>query len=578
MNKQTFFSKNPSKAQTSSPRGELGWGLLLFFTLVALAGQAQTKTSALLRGRIVNVPTEFEDRLSLHYYDPLQTISFNDVPLQLDSLGRFEAEVPLMDTAPVALVWTGLLLSPGETYDVEMDGATGSVVVKGRNAALTNEVIQHQPEVCAWDMDAMKHETDAFVIDAAEKELKRLEAANDSIQKTNGLSVQWRNYAKSHVLSTMAGYLVQRRYVDAAVRQSADGKLWRWLHDHFICQMPRPYTLIQDHLGYIIMNYTMELVSPRGRKGFNLRGIDTAISIALDQQADGTIDRSEAYADSLRSLRTMLREYKALSDAGTPDSILASHPFAKAVPQYFSDTYLKGLLTDGAVGERETAEDFNRVASLDMPDDIRDYARAVLLFSQMERYHAPLKPVLLKLAGEVKNDYFRTRIIEQSNRYHDFALRSDYEASLMSNEPLAGMTDGEEIFSRIIRPYRGRILFVDFWGTWCGPCKYDLKNCTLPLHQALSDLPVTYLYLCNGSTTEAWRSTIAEYSLTGENLVHYNLPAAQQSAVEKYLGVHKYPTYIIFDRNGQRVTTEDNEPRPFDPEAIRKMMMEFLEK
>lgn len=552
--------------------------ITILLALVTLAGNGQTKSSALLRGRIVNVPKEFENRLSMHYYDPLQTISSNDVPLQLDSFGRFDVEVPLLDTAPVELVWTRLLLSPGETYDVEMDGATGCVVVKGRDAALSNEVIQHQPEGCVWDMEAMKNETDAFVIDAAEKELKRLEATNDSIQKAFGLSEQWRDYARYRVMSTMADYLVQRRYVDAVVRQSADGKLWQWLHEYFICQMPRPFTLIQDHLGYIVMNYMREVVSPRVRKGFNLRGIDTAISIALEQQADGTISRSEAFADSMRTLRTMLHEYKALSDAGTPDSILASHSFAKAVPQYFSDTYLNGLITGGAVGERETVENINRVASLNMPDDIRDYARAVLLYNQIEQYHASLKPTLLKLASEVKNDYFRTRIIEESNRYHELALRSDYEASLMPNTPLSGLTVGEEIFSKIIKPYRGRILFVDFWGTWCGPCKADLKNHARLLHQALNDLPVTYLYLCNGSATEAWRSTIAEYSLTGEHIVHYNLPAGQQQAVEKYLGVHHFPTYIIFDRDGQRVTTEENEPKPYNPEAVRRMMLGLIDK
>lgn len=237
--------------------------ITILLALIAMAVQAQTNTSALLRGRIVNVPKEFEDRLSLHYYDPLQTISSNDVPLQLDSLGRFEVEVPLMDTAPVAIVWIVLLLSPGETYDVEMDGATGSVVVKGRDAALTNEVIQHQPMACIWDMEAMKDEPDAFVMDAAKKEQKRLEAANDSIQKVFGLSKQWRDYARYRIMSTLAYYLVQRRFVDATVRQSADGKLWQWLHDNFIYQMPCPFTLIQDHLGYIIMNYAMELVSPR---------------------------------------------------------------------------------------------------------------------------------------------------------------------------------------------------------------------------------------------------------------------------------------------------------------------------
>ena len=53
--------------------------------------------------------------------------------------------------------------------------------------------------------------------------------------------------------------------------------------------------------------------------------------------------------------------------------------------------------------------------------------------------------------------------------------------------------------------------------------------------------------------------------------------AAQQSAVEKYLGVHKFPTYIIFDRNGQRVTTEENEPRPYDPESVRRLMMGLID-
>lgn len=551
--------------------------LTALLALVALAGQGQTPTSALIRGRITNVPKGHEDRLTIHYTEPLQTMSSNEVPLQLDSLGRFEVEVPLMDTTPVALVWTRLLLSPGETYDVEMDGGTGDVIVKGRDARLCNEVIAHQPAVCTWDTEWMKTQTDAVVIEEAEKELKQLQAANDSIYRSNpGLSQQWRDYAKSRAMASIASYLVQRRYVDASVRQSADGKLWQWLHDHFICQLPHPYTLIQDELGYIVMNYTLELIAPRQRNGFNLRGIDTAISIALEEQADGTISQSEAYADSLRTLRTMLQDYKALMGNGAPDSVLTSHPFAKTVPQYFSDTYLMGLLTGGAVGERETMENIERLKDLDMPEDVRDYARAVLLYKEIETYHAPLKPTLQSLVAEVRNDYFRNIITSTSNRYHTLALRNDYESSLMSNEPFKDLTDGKEIFDKIIAPYRGRIVYVDFWGTWCGPCKMDLKNHTHPLHQALSDLPVTYLYLCNGSQTEAWRSTIAEYNLTGEHLVHYNLPAALQSAVEKYLHVSHFPTYIIFDREGLRVTTEDREPKPYNPEAVRRTMQEIM--
>ena len=114
----------------------------------------------------------------------------------------------------------------------------------------------------------------------------------------------------------------------------------------------------------------------------------------------------------------------------------------------------------------------------------------------------------------VENEFFRQTINERNLFYRDLALRN-INASLMPNEPLANLTDGKEIFEKIIAPYRGRILYVDFWGTWCGPCKIDLKNFTHPLHQALSDLPVTYLYLCNGSPVESWRSTIADYNPAG---------------------------------------------------------------
>ena len=84
--------------------------ITILLALVSMAGQGQTEASALIRGRIINVPKGHEDRLTIHYTEPLQTMSSDEVPLQLDSLGRFEVEVPLLDTAPVILVWTRLLL------------------------------------------------------------------------------------------------------------------------------------------------------------------------------------------------------------------------------------------------------------------------------------------------------------------------------------------------------------------------------------------------------------------------------------------------------------------------------------
>ena len=49
----------------------------------------------------------------------------------------------------------------------------------------------------------------------------------------------------------------------------------------------------------------------------------------------------------------------------------------------------------------------------------------------------------------------------------------------------------------------------------------------------------------------------------GDNVVHYNLPAEQQKAVENYIGVTGYPTYRLIDRDGMLLDVNAS-PQPLD--------------
>lgn len=121
--------------------------------------------------------------------------------------------------------------------------------------------------------------------------------------------------------------------------------------------------------------------------------------------------------------------------------------------------------------------------------------------------------------------------------------------SLRPSTDVEGMSDGEKILRKLIEPYKGRIIYVDIWGTWCTPCRENLKD-SWKLKEALKDYDIVYLYLANRSSDEAWKSVISEYNLTGPNCVHYNLPADQQNAIEQYIGVTGYPTYKLIDKQG----------------------------
>lgn len=72
-------------------------------------------------------------------------------------------------------------------------------------------------------------------------------------------------------------------------------------------------------------------------------------------------------------------------------------------------------------------------------------------------------------------------------------------------------------------------------------------------YESLKDYDLVYLYLANRSPEDAWKNVIKQYDVTSDNVVHYNLPADQQSAVEQFVGVNGYPTYRLIDRNGNLV-------------------------
>jgi len=51
--------------------------------------------------------------------------------------------------------------------------------------------------------------------------------------------------------------------------------------------------------------------------------------------------------------------------------------------------------------------------------------------------------------------------------------------------------------------------------------------------------------------------------VTGENVVHYNLPEVQQRAIENYLNVHGFPTYKLIDELGN-ILDVNADPRDLD--------------
>ena len=529
---------------------------------------------ATLRGRLINVPEGHEDRVMLHVPDPLQPIFEDDRHIDRDSLGRFEFTIELANTGEVSLLWANLILTPGNTYYILMDVATGQTYVMGRDARLSNELLAHDTPHYKVKSQDYEQKTDVELLEAVNKDMQRVQAVWEKTEQSAPmLSKRYRQLSRWQWKMSAAHSLVQRRYVSSDVRKCEDGRLWQWLRENVFDGLARPYTLVQSSLGYSLDNYTTELLRPRRHSAYSFDFIEATIDIVEEKG-----QQSAAYMDSLRTLRQQMNDYRQKEESGTPDSLLTDLPFTTMIEQMFAKgSLLTQVIRSSEPEERVLLQNIRRIDSLRLKDELKDLSQAIAINAQLERKHGPLSETLRKVMEEtVENPYYRQRILQRSDYYAALAAKLQRgNGCLMLNEPLAGLTDGKEILDKILEPYRGRVVYLDVWGTWCVPCKANLKHFTKPMHETLFDLPVTYLYLCNNSSDEAWRSVIGEYELTGEHSVHYNLPNAQQTAVEEYLGIRHYPTYLLFDPQGNR---QPEEYKPYNLEAVREAIKKLIEK
>lgn len=159
-----------------------------------------------------------------------------------------------------------------------------------------------------------------------------------------------------------------------------------------------------------------------------------------------------------------------------------------------------------------------------------------------------------------------TSDLQQEDLKQAFLNRLERRAQLMKGRPaidLEIMTpDGKQ---GKLRDYKGRILYVDFWATWCGPCMAEMPD--------FNELSVKYPHICFVGISldedeKAWRNKIGSGN-QGEVIE----VLCHDSRTKTGWDIAGIPRFLLIDEDFNIISSDA--PRPSQKDLIEPLLEKY---
>ena len=110
----------------------------------------------------------------------------------------------------------------------------------------------------------------------------------------------------------------------------------------------------------------------------------------------------------------------------------------------------------------------------------------------------------------------------------------------MAPEFTLASTDGKDIR---LSDYKGKVVIVDFWATWCGPCRKGIPDLIELQKEFGKDIVVIGISLDSGTKGDVV-PFIQKFG------INYPITYGTPEVTQQYGGVEAIPTSFVIDKNG----------------------------
>jgi thiol-disulfide isomerase/thioredoxin len=137
--------------------------------------------------------------------------------------------------------------------------------------------------------------------------------------------------------------------------------------------------------------------------------------------------------------------------------------------------------------------------------------------------------------------------------------------------------DSIKTIDHLLSIFKGKVVYVDLWATWCAPCKeefrykHDLENFVRG-----KNIEKLYISIDKADKNQAWEDAIGFYNLSGHHIRASSALIADirsRFAIDS-TGAFTIPRYLIVDTEGKIVVQDAK--RPSEKELLYEQIKTFL--
>jgi len=113
---------------------------------------------------------------------------------------------------------------------------------------------------------------------------------------------------------------------------------------------------------------------------------------------------------------------------------------------------------------------------------------------------------------------------------------------------------------------KGKVVYLDFWASWCGPCKGEMPYAKQVKEHFKDKTDVVFLYVSIDEKEDAWKGAIDAMGITG---MHTRTSGWKGDIAQEY-EIQSIPAYFLIDKKGNFAVKKT--PRPSQTDEVIKLI------